>query len=262
MGVSIVITSYNQRDLLEDAIRGALDQTTPAQQIVVADDASTDDTHELLDELESTEPVVTVVRQRANLGISDNRNAGLEAANGDLVVFVDGDDVLDPTYVEVMARAIGADAGLAAYANFRRLELATGDVRPRWAERQPSGDVFSRFAYGQQGVTRTMLAPTDVVRRVGGLDRRFPKHDGLVLSIRVAKEVGFVYVDDCVMTKREHAAGDSRSFSDFERLGYLRDVATEIQRETADLPPADRAHIHDVWKRRLARVAARTQTLA
>lgn len=260
--VSIVITSYNQRALLADTIRSALDQTVGAHEVIVVDDASSDGTIAMLDRLDRLEPSLRAIRQPVNVGISANRNTGLAAVTGEMVVFVDGDDLLDSTYVEVMAHAAASAPRAAIYANYRRVDVGTDECRTRWPGPLPTGDVFVDFARGRSGVGRTMLAPVEAVRQVGGLDPRFPKHDGLVLSVRLAADLAFVAVDQCVMTKRDHDAGDSRSFSETERLAYLRAVAAEVRELAEHRARPEREQIAASWRRRLARVEARAQVEA
>lgn len=96
--VSILISSYNQRDFIETAIFSALDQDYTNIEIIVIDDASTDGSHEII-ELISTEHGkgrMRVIYKPKNEGNVFCRNIGLAEASGDYVCFLDGDDMYLP----------------------------------------------------------------------------------------------------------------------------------------------------------------------
>jgi glycosyltransferase involved in cell wall biosynthesis len=95
--VSIHIIAYNQKHFIREAIESALAQDYPAVEVVVADDASTDGTAEIIAEYERAHPGrVVAVLNRVNRGITANSNSGLRACSGTYIAFLGGDDVLLP----------------------------------------------------------------------------------------------------------------------------------------------------------------------
>ncbi|MDJ1178945.1 glycosyltransferase family 2 protein [Roseofilum sp. BLCC_M91] len=102
MKFSIVISTYNRLSLLKRAIDSALNQTVPCE-VVVADDCSPDDTQTYV---ESLGEQVIYHRNAVNSGHSATVNAGVEAASGDWIKFVDDDDYLAPNCIEEMMEAI------------------------------------------------------------------------------------------------------------------------------------------------------------
>jgi len=107
MTTSIVIPCYQHGRYLADAIRSALWQTCPPVEIVVVDDGSSDNTQEVAREF--LHHGVKYVWQE-NRGLPAARNAGVRRCVGEYVVFLDADDQLDPSYVEVTARILGASS--------------------------------------------------------------------------------------------------------------------------------------------------------
>lgn len=97
--VSIAIPTYNRRALLERAIASALAQTHEDVEVVVCDNASTDETHELLNELAVADHRLRVVRHARNRGMVANLNAALGAATGTYVMLLSDDDWLHPACV-------------------------------------------------------------------------------------------------------------------------------------------------------------------
>lgn len=122
--LSIVIPNYNYGRFVADAVDSALAVEWPHVQVVVVDDGSTDNSPEVLSEFGDR---ITLIRQR-NAGPREACNRGFAASNGDVVIFLDSDDVLEPsialevaqvwrpgiTKVQVQMRrvdATGKDAG-------------------------------------------------------------------------------------------------------------------------------------------------------
>lgn len=109
--VSVIVPFYNLAAYLPATLASIRAQTYEPIETVVVDDGSTDAaSRALVDSLESAVGV-RVVRQ-ANQGLPSARNAGLAAARGELVLPVDADDLLSPTFVEKAVGALSADAGL------------------------------------------------------------------------------------------------------------------------------------------------------
>src|SRR4051794_20549811 len=88
--ISVVIPAYNGEAFLEQAIESAVAQTWPRTEVVVVDDGSTDRSAEIA----GSYPV-KLVRQE-NHGVAAARNRGVDEADGDLLSFLDQDDMLRP----------------------------------------------------------------------------------------------------------------------------------------------------------------------
>lgn len=100
---SIVITSHNQRSFIADAVESALSQIHTNREVIVVDDASNDGSVSLL---ESFGNAIRLVRNETNQGASKARNAGTAIAQGDYIVYLDGDDVLKPWALSVYDQII------------------------------------------------------------------------------------------------------------------------------------------------------------
>lgn len=102
--VSVIIPTYNRSRLLRLAIESVLAQTYPAIEIIVVDDGSTDDTAAMLEQYAGR---LTYIRQ-ANQGGTAARNAGLRAASGEYLTFLDHDDLMLPTKIERQVQMLNA----------------------------------------------------------------------------------------------------------------------------------------------------------
>ncbi len=108
--ISVIIPTYNIAPYLPRCLDSVLNQTYPNIEIVAVDDGSTDDTAKVLQSYAEQHATLRVIQQE-NSGVSAARNAGLEAATGEYLFFLDGDDWLSPTALERLYSA-AADADL------------------------------------------------------------------------------------------------------------------------------------------------------
>lgn len=108
MKISIIVPVYNAGIYLEHAVQSLMSNATEGHQfeILLVDDRSTDElTLHLLAKLEKN-PMVSVLRQTVNGGPAKARNAGLRAATGDWVGFLDADDLMAPGTMEFRIKII------------------------------------------------------------------------------------------------------------------------------------------------------------
>ncbi len=99
--VSIVVAVYNIENYIQDCIKSLISQTEPDIEILLVDDGSTDTSPLLCDEMARTDSRIRVIH-KPNGGLSSARNAGIEQATGNLLMFVDGDDYLAENAVELL----------------------------------------------------------------------------------------------------------------------------------------------------------------
>src|SRR5689334_22859441 len=105
MLVSVVIPVYNRAAMLRQAVESALGQTHRPIEVVIVDDGSTDDTPQAIAALTARHPEVRAVR-RENGGPGAARESGRQAARGELLQFLDSDDLLLPRKLELQLRAL------------------------------------------------------------------------------------------------------------------------------------------------------------
>jgi glycosyltransferase involved in cell wall biosynthesis len=175
--VSIVICNYNYAPFLDGAIRSAGEQDYSDKEIIVVDDGSTDGSREIIARWDDAVRAV----YKANGGQASAYNAGFERVTGDVVVFLDADDLLAP---DACTRIVEAFASGVAKVHFRLrlidangrargstipLQLTDGDVGARLRER---GELYesapgSGNAYRVSALKRLMPLPVTTEERYG-----------------------------------------------------------------------------------------------
>lgn len=100
--ISVIIPTYNRAKVVGRAVESVCAQTIPAHEIIVIDDGSTDDTGNVLEAFKGR---IHCILQE-NAGVSAARNAGIRAAKGDWIAFLDSDDQWFPDYLETQVKSI------------------------------------------------------------------------------------------------------------------------------------------------------------
>ena len=175
--VSVVVIGYNDRANLPHAIRSVLDQTLRNLEVVVVDDASTDDSVEVAEEIARADPRVSVVRLPENSGgCSRPRNVGMEHARAPYVMFLDSDDVYERHACKnllVAAERTGADV---VGGRVVRVNLTKGKESP-WAKELYAARAVFRGVWENPTLFFDPLS-TNKIYRKDFLDRhhiRFPE---------------------------------------------------------------------------------------
>lgn len=97
--ISVIIPCYNAEKYIAETINSVLNQTYQNIEIIVIDDESKDGSSEIVKQLARCDERITY-RFQQNRGMCATRNAGLEIASGDYVLFLDNDDVIESTFLE------------------------------------------------------------------------------------------------------------------------------------------------------------------
>lgn len=94
--VSIVITAYNVKEYIKESIDSALNQTFEDKEVILVLDKPTDGTDEIVKSIDG----INIVENEVNVGAGLSRRIGIEHATGDYILLLDGDDWLEPQFVE------------------------------------------------------------------------------------------------------------------------------------------------------------------
>lgn len=183
--VSVVVPTRNRRQLLMQAVASVLGQRGVSVDLVVVDEASTDDTVAALEAL--ADPRLRVVRHGRPVGVSGARNAGAAIATGAWLAFLDDDDVWAP---DKLADHIAAAEGGRrdwAYSGAVNIDLGSNPVHgqppPGVAEVMATLSGYNSIPGGGSNV----VMRHDTWRRVGPFDSRLRNTEDWEMWLRLAK---------------------------------------------------------------------------
>jgi glycosyltransferase involved in cell wall biosynthesis len=204
--VTAVIATYNYGRFVTEAIDSVLAQTYPAVEIVVVDDGSTDDTRERL------APYGERIRYiyQANQSVAAARNTGIGAARGNLVAFLDADDLWHPQKLELQVRYLSQhpEVGLVAV---ERL----GPGAACWPVLNGCAHPRPRPINLEELVIQAHFAPSGVLvrkecfRKVGDFDTSLRNAEDYDMWIRIAMAYPVVKLDMPLWWYRVHGANKS-----------------------------------------------------
>lgn len=204
--VTIGVTAFNAQDSLEHAVRSALQQDWSQLEVIVVDDASSDQTPDIARRLAREDGRVRLVRHPENLGVAAARNSIIDAAKGEFIAFFDDDDVSDETRISAQwsritqyEREFAKEAPVICHtARLQLTDNGTARIEPTMGcnagEVAPNGPaVASRILWGTRldrgfgaVATCSQMARTSTYQAVGGFDAAFRRSEDTELCVRLA----------------------------------------------------------------------------
>ena len=186
--VSVIMPVRNRAEIVPAAIRSVLEQTCTNWQLIVVDDGSDDDTAQVVAGFAALDPRVQLIRQ-APSGVCAARNAGLRAADGEYVAFIDSDNAWVPQFLETSLRALDGASVIGVHA---AVELK--DERGQSQYLAFSGDRDDLLYGGNFIDLNTLVTRRTALLEIGGFDedlRRWVDYD---LVIRLFEIGDFLFL--------------------------------------------------------------------
>jgi glycosyltransferase involved in cell wall biosynthesis len=204
--VSVIIPSYNRAGMIGRSIKSILKQTSSDYEIIVADDASTDNTEEVVKSFNDER--IVYFRLDKNSGQCVSRNLAIKKAKGEYIGFLDSDDEWLPTKLEKQLKLFknSQDPNLAAvYCGFiERDEVLNRTYIINRGNRR--GNLYKDLLKGYCPSTPTMfLVKKKALLSVNGFDEDLPTFVDYDLWLRLAQlDYTFDFVDEPLIIKYEH----------------------------------------------------------
>lgn len=190
--VSIVIPAYNEESVIRQCLTAAIYQSSPAHEIIVVDNKSTDRTAEIVRsmQLEYPESPIHLVAQHDAQGLIPTRNAGLDYGSGDVLGRIDADSVLEPEWVEQVQNAfldptVQAATGPVLYYDMplRRWGQKADDRMRQLMLRLARHEYH--FLFGSNMALRK--SAWEIIRSETCLDEKDEMHEDIDLSLHLAE---------------------------------------------------------------------------
>ncbi|MCH8549887.1 MAG: glycosyltransferase family 2 protein [Balneolaceae bacterium] len=222
--ISVIIPTYNRRELVTRAIDSALNQTLKPAEVIVVDDGSTDGTAEML-ESRYGERIVLITQQ--NRGVSAARNRGISKAKGEWIAFLDSDDEWLPKKLELQAEFIRETGAEVAFTDnyMNREELPSSFEKCLYPERLTQGERVQNLLdllFEQNFIhLSTVVLSKSLFDQYGGFDESMKVAEDTDLWLRISVNHPFGVLNE--VTTVRHVGGDHLSGSMEQNLkGRLR----------------------------------------
>lgn len=252
--LSVIVPAYGVQAYIRAAVDSVLTQDFDDVEIVAVDDCSPDLSGAILDELAAADPRVRVIHLEQNAGLGGARNAGVAAATGDYILFLDGDDTLSPGSLAAIADRleVGEHPELLIY-NYARVWW-DGRTATSWADEILAALSPSVFVPREHLRLFNLLpiACNKVYRR------DFLQRLGVTFPTGYYEDIHFTYtvllsaetavsLNRVVLLYRQRRAGSilgSGSPRHFDIFGRYDEVFAELDRRDVDITV--RKHIYDI----------------
>jgi glycosyltransferase involved in cell wall biosynthesis len=220
--VSVILCTHRRPRSLRVAIRSVLDQTFKNLELIIVDDASGDDTGEVVRSIAATDDRVRLLTNPRNLGLPASRNVGLRHATGEYVGFLDDDDEWLPRKLELQVSTLEAQpADVGAAWCFARWDHPGGSSTVRTL--RLSGSEARRLQCVEIAMMQPLLVRRSAFDRVGGFDPEMrSSYDDYEWALRFAVVFRFVTVPEVLVVMHTTPGSLTSDFTDhITRIDYL-----------------------------------------
>ena len=196
--VSVIIPTYNRAAMLKEAVDSVLAQDYPNFELIVVDDGSTDSTPKILNTYQDD---VTVIR-RNNLGVSSARNAGIRAASGQFIAFLDSDDLWLPQKLSNQVEFFNLNPEALICQTEEIWIRNSVRVNPKKRHKKVSGMIF------EPSLELCLVSPSAVMMQrslfetVGLFDESLPACEDYDLWLRISCRYPIHLIDTPLIIKR------------------------------------------------------------
>jgi len=236
--VTVSMPAYNAGRYIRQALESVLSQEEIELEIVVVDDASTDDTASIVEGI--VDPRLRLVRQAANRGTAACHNVVLGLAAAPVVAHVDADDVLLPGALRKLVDAVTADPRVAqAHCHFLDIDahgrLHRRRLRERLsafeAKRRPPIDYRRRLPTSAGIINHLRTYRADVLRELGGFDERLRHGVDYDMALRILERYEIALVPEYLYCWRNHSGSTTARMSPLRHWRIRYEIRRRAIRE-------------------------------
>ncbi len=247
--ISVIIPTYNREKTIQRCIDSIINQSYPAYEIIVSDDGSKDHTLKII--YEEYGDKVRIIEQN-HRGAQAARNAGIKAAKGEYIAFLDSDDEWLPDKLKIQVEKLqkNPDAVICGdgYKQFdwngsipkvydltdKEKRTIKNTSRKQLKLSGKSGVVYPAILKEPFCLFQSLLVSRSSLFQIGLLDEKVPSYQEWDTSIRLAKKYDFIYIDNPLFIYHLHD-GDTISKSLKKEIDGLEYICDKFQYEIVGL---------------------------
>ena len=214
--VSVIIPTHNRAELLGKAVQSILDQTFTDFELLVCDDASTDNTPELIKRFEDKRILYT--RYETNRGVIEVRNNAITNSKGKYIEFLDDDDEWIPTKLEKQVALLdrSPDKLGVVYTGASSTDMELGRIIKVFTPRY-RGNILKDLLKGNFLNTSTIVLRKLCFEKLGLFDPRFGYAEDFDMWIRIAEVFDYDYIKESLVKHRVNRVSLSTNYGSVTR---------------------------------------------
>jgi len=216
--ISVIIPTYNRAFLIKRALESVLSQTTPANEILVVDDGSDDNTTDVIKDYYPTVKLIT----QENKGISAARNHGINEAEGEWIALLDSDDQWKSNKLERQISALGKNPGfLLSHTNETWIRNGV-EIKQMKKHQKRGGHIFSSCLPLCAISPSSVIIHRSIFEEVGLFDETLPVCEDYDMWLRICARFPVLFIDEELVIKYGGHPGQlSRQYWGMDRFRIM-----------------------------------------
>jgi len=206
--VSVIVPTYNRAHRIRRCLDSVLGQTISPYEVIVVDDASTDDTTSVVKSI--SDERLRLIIMPSNKGAQAARNVGIKNAQGDYIAFLDSDDEWVPEKLEWQMKEIAIRGKPCVIHGAGWIYKEQENTREIFPMPRLNGFVYKELLAKPGSLYPCLFVPKKDLAEIGFLDEKTPSFQEWDISIALAKQLEFVFIDKPLMIYHIHG-GDTIS---------------------------------------------------
>lgn len=193
--VSVVMPTYNRAKEIPRSIRSVLSQSFSDLELIIVDDASTDNTDEIISKFVDSR--IRYEKLTSNVGGAEARNVGIRLARAEIVAFQDSDDEWTCSKLEDALRAFESDADVGAvFSKFIQVWPGGCRMMPVGIYQLIESDIYTSLLWQNHVDTPTLVVKKRYLEIVGGFTPEMPRYQDWDLALKLAKITKLKYLQE------------------------------------------------------------------
>lgn len=229
--VSICIPTFNRADMVGCAIRSALSQTYQDIEVVVVDNASTDNIEEVVASFD--DPRLRFMKNEENLGLFGNFNRCIEVAQGEFLHILHSDDYIDPDFTETCVAFFDEHPNVAVTFTSSITHIRDQEIEGYYAKKDmilPAPEGFQKLLRERCFITcPSVMTRKEVYQQVGKYSLEFPYSSDYYQWLKISQVLDIAYVKDARVHYRQGEHSESHRLLFTNPSGYLDTLKIYVQ---------------------------------
>lgn len=230
--VSIIMPAYNAETTISDSIRSVKAQSYHNWELIVVNDGSIDRTSSIVEEFRKNESRIIHIKLDTNAGLPNARNVGCRVAKGELIAFLDSDDIWKQNKLQIQVGFHKRNPSIeishtdfGTIANVARTQPIYKRLIDR--KRNKKGNIYPQICYKNSIGVLTVIVKKDLLSKVNYFDESLWTMEDQDLWVRIAKTgTTFGYIDEVTAFYRISQNGISKKTGKYKRAykHYIRKI--------------------------------------
>jgi len=226
--ISVIMPVYNNEAFIKGSIQSIQDQTYQNFELLIIDDGSTDNTHELIQEYSKKDERIKLFKNKTNQGVSISRNIAYKQASGEFIAVMDSDDICFENRFQKQLGFLKEHPDVDVVGS-QAIEFSEGNKKNNLCYPLSHGLIMWGFLFG-----RTLCHPTIIMRR-RIIDDHNIQYDNQVVAhdydllIRLSKIAKLANVPDVLLMKRKHSHNLSSKNIDYQKHEVYNIIRSQVK---------------------------------